>query len=211
MKIDKNIDFFVFDLGGVIVDLNIPFTLNRLGGNLNGDGKALAKNFMMNPIQHSYEKGEIDDQTFRVEVKKAFQQDWTDQEVDDIWNAMLGGIPMEKIELLRELRKTHPIYMLSNTNGIHYSKVLEILLKDTGVESFDELFDHVFVSHHMGCRKPDAIIYEKVLDLVEKPAEKGMFFDDTEPNLIGAQKVGLQTCHINHPNALMEYFSDVQQ
>ncbi|WP_200978443.1 HAD family phosphatase [Echinicola sp. 20G] len=210
MKIDKNIDFFVFDLGGVIIDLDIPFTISQLGENLNGDGKALSENFMMNPIHHAYEKGEINDATFRAEIRNAFKKDWSDLEIDNIWNAMLGKIPMQKIELLQYLRKSHPVYMLSNTNGIHFKRVEEILLEDTGISTFNELFDHVFLSHEMGCRKPDTIIYEKVLDHIGMPADRGVFFDDTAPNLLGAEKVGLRTCHINHPNALMDYFSDVQ-
>lgn len=209
MKINENIDFFVFDLGGVIVDLDIPFTLNQLGQHLRAQDKEMAEQFMAHPVHHAFEKGEISDGEFREEVRKNFQADWEDGRINDIWNSMLLKIPVEKINLLRKLRASHPVYMLSNTNSIHYPKVEEILLRDTGVQRFDELFDHIFLSHEMGCRKPDTIIYEKVLEHVKKPASRGMFFDDTEANLLGAAKVGLQTCHINHPNALMDYFSDV--
>ncbi|GAB3662827.1 HAD family phosphatase [Echinicola sediminis] len=210
MNIDKNIDFFVFDLGGVIIDLDTSFTLNQLGLHLDGANKSLSETFITNPVHHAYEKGEIDDATFRSEIRKVFKKEWTDQEIDAIWNGMLGKIPVEKIDLLRELRKTHPVFMLSNTNGIHFKRVEEILLKDTGVSSFNHLFDHVFLSHEMGCRKPDTIIYEKVLAQVGMSAEKGVFFDDTAPNLLGAEKVGLKTVHINHSTALMDYFSNVQ-
>ncbi|WP_215226804.1 HAD family hydrolase [Echinicola shivajiensis] len=210
MKIDKNVDFFVFDLGGVIIDLDIPFTLRQLDENIKSDKKYATENFMAHPLHHAYEKGEIDDTTFRTEVRNVFKKNWTDQEIDNIWNAMLGRIPVHKIQLLKELRKTHPVYMLSNTNAIHFRKVEEILLADTGVEKFDELFDHLFLSYEMGCRKPDTIIYEKVLAQIGQSGEKGVFFDDTAPNLVGAESVGLKTCHINHPNALMDYFNNVQ-
>jgi len=209
MNIDKNIDFFVFDLGGVIIDLDTPFTLRQLGLHLNGNQKELSETFISNPIHHAYEKGEIDDATFRAEIRKVFNKEWTDQEIDDIWNAMLGKIPDYKIQLLKDLRKTHPVYMLSNTNGIHFKRVEEILLEQTGISSFNTLFDYVFLSHEMGCRKPDTIIYEKVLDQIGMSAEKGVFFDDTAPNLEGAEKVGLKTVHINHSKALMDYFSNV--
>ncbi|AWW33258.1 HAD family phosphatase [Echinicola strongylocentroti] len=209
MKIDKNIDFFVFDLGGVIIDLDIPFTISQLSSYLDGDGNDELGNFMAHPVHHAFEKGEISEAIFRDEIRRSFNKEWTDREIDAIWNGMLKNIPMQKIELLRELRKTHPVYMLSNTNGIHFKKVEEILLNDTGIDRFSTLFDELFLSHEMGCRKPDAVIYEKVLEKVGMPAEKGVFFDDTAPNLTGAQKVGLNTVHINHPNALMDYFSDV--
>ncbi|WP_186758143.1 HAD family hydrolase [Echinicola salinicaeni] len=210
MKIDKNVDFFVFDLGGVIIDLDIPFTLKQLDESLVNEKKSAKENFMAHPVHHAYEKGEIDDATFRTEIRNVFKKDWTDQQIDNIWNAMLGKIPMHKIELLRALRKTHPVYMLSNTNAIHFRRVEEILLADTGVGKFEELFDHLFLSYEMGCRKPDTIIYEKVLEHIGQPGEKGIFFDDTAPNLLGAETVGLKTCYINHPNALMDYFNNVQ-
>ncbi|QDH79843.1 HAD family phosphatase [Echinicola soli] len=209
MKIDKNVDFFVFDLGGVIIDLDIPFTVNQLGKLLNTNNNTPPMDFMAHPVHHAFEKGEISDVIFRNEIRKTFRKEWSDQEIDDIWNGMLISIPQQKIKLLKELRKTHPVFMLSNTNSIHFKKVEEILLADTGEKGFSGLFDHLFLSHEMGCRKPDAIIYEKVLEKIGLPAEKGVFFDDTAPNLVGAEKVGLRTVHINHPNALMDYFRDV--
>ncbi|AGA78882.1 HAD family hydrolase [Echinicola vietnamensis] len=209
MKIDKNIDFFVFDLVGVIIDLDIPFTVNQLGKLLESNGNHQSIDFMAHPVHHAFEKGEISDVVFRNEIRKTFNQQWSDQEIDQIWNGMLKNIPLQKIKLLKDLRKTHPVYMLSNTNSIHFKRVEEILLADTGETSFSGLFDHLFLSHEMGCRKPDTVIYEKVLEKIGMPAEKGVFFDDTAPNLIGAEKVGLRTVHINHPNALMDYFSDV--
>lgn len=208
MNIDKNIDFFVFDLGGVIIDLDIPFTVNQLGKLLQNNGSTSTVDFMAHPVHHAFEKGEIDDIVFRDEIRKAFREEWSDQEIDDIWNGMLKNIPLQKIRLLKELRKTHPVYMLSNTNSIHFQKVEEILLTDTGENGFAQLFDHLFLSYEMGCRKPDAIIYEKVVEKIGMPAEKGVFFDDTAPNLIGAQKVGLQTVLIDHPTALMDYFEN---
>ncbi|GGF49898.1 HAD family hydrolase [Echinicola rosea] len=209
MKIDKNVDFFVFDLGGVIIDLDIPFTLNQLGIPPKTNDDSPSVDFMAHPIHHAFEKGEISAVNFRDEIRKTFRKEWSDQEIDNIWNGMLKSIPLQKINLLKELRKTHPVFMLSNTNSIHFKKVEEILLADTGEKRFSDLFDHLFLSHEMGYRKPDVIIYEKVLEKIGIPAEKGVFFDDTAPNLIGAEKIGLRTVHINHPNALMDYFTDV--
>ncbi len=210
MKINENIDFFVFDLGGVIIDLDIPFTLRQLGAHTGLQNKVLAEKFMAHPVHHAFEKGEINEVIFREEIRKNFKTDWKDDRINEIWNSMLLQIPIEKINLLKTLRKTHPVYMLSNTNPIHYAQVEKILKRDTGIENFEGLFDHIFLSHEMGCRKPDLIIYKKVLAKVNRPASRGMFFDDTAENLAGAEMVGLQTYHINHPNALMDYFSDVQ-
>ncbi|GGZ13033.1 haloacid dehalogenase [Echinicola pacifica] len=209
MKIDKNTDFFIFDLGGVIIDLDIPFTINQLQQIALKNSIDLYEDFMNHPVHHAYEKGEIDDQTFRDELKLVFKHEWPNQEVDDIWNGMLGKIPQEKIQLLKDLRKTHPIYMLSNTNGIHFRKVEEILLEGSGHKSFEELFDRVFLSFEMGCRKPDTVIYEKVLAEIGQEGSRGVFFDDNASNIVGARKAGLRAHHIDHPTALLDYFANV--
>ncbi|OUN80977.1 hypothetical protein B5G04_06915 [Bacteroides sp. An51A] len=43
------------------------------------------------------------------------------EEVDSVWNGMLGRIPVEKLQLLYMLKDTYNLYLLSNTNSIHWN------------------------------------------------------------------------------------------
>jgi len=56
----------------------------------------------------------------------------------------------------------------------------------------DELFDAVVISAEVGLRKPQAAIYHHALDAVGVPARRTFFVDDAEPNILGAQAVGLR-------------------
>lgn len=55
-----------------------------------------------------------------------------------------------------------------------------------------ELFgDHLFTSSHYGARKPDPLVFERVLEAYGTPAEDAFFADDLAINVEGARSVGI--------------------
>lgn len=71
--------------------------------------------------------------------------------------------------------------LLSNSWGNTYPR-----------ERIDALLDPVVISGEVGLRKPHAAIFELALDRLDLPAERVLFIDDAEPNILGARAVGLQ-------------------
>ncbi len=59
----------------------------------------------------------------------------------------------------------------------------------------DEIFETVVDSGFVGCRKPEARIYEMTLERLGLAAEVCLFVDDLEPNIEGARKAGMQAVH----------------
>jgi putative hydrolase of the HAD superfamily len=59
----------------------------------------------------------------------------------------------------------------------------------------DEIFETVVDSGFVGCRKPEARIYEMTLERLGLAAEACLFVDDLEPNVEGARKAGMQAVH----------------
>lgn len=55
----------------------------------------------------------------------------------------------------------------------------------------DALFDPVVISGEVGLRKPHAALYELALSQLGVPADRVLFIDDAEPNVLGARSVGL--------------------
>ncbi|HSJ67706.1 MAG TPA: HAD family phosphatase [Anditalea sp.] len=209
MKKLENIDFLIFDLGNVIIDIDIPLTIKELKNELSEEEFHLAENFFASEIHANFETGLVDEVAFRNQVRKDFKKDWPDEKIDSIWNALLLHIPQERIDLLKELKNHYTICMLSNTNSIHYKKVEEILLRDCGLQTFSPIFDRLFLSFEMGFKKPDPAIYEEMVKQLGATPDSCLFFDDLEANLTTADKAGLQTYHIDHPKALVEFFSNV--
>jgi len=145
----------IFDLGGVIVDLDVSRTLNSF--------VELSRN------------GES-----RDDVVKA-------------WNAMLIGIPQERIHMLEELRKDYRIFILSNTNELHEECFEQMV---PGYDKFSSLFEKAYYSHRIGCRKPDRGSFEIVLNDSGIRAEETLFVDDLAVNVSAAKKLNFHTLHI---------------
>jgi epoxide hydrolase-like predicted phosphatase len=54
------------------------------------------------------------------------------------------------------------------------------------------LFDPVVISGEVGLRKPLPAIYQLTLDRLGLPADRVLFLDDAEPNVLGARAVGMR-------------------
>jgi len=62
-------------------------------------------------------------------------------------------------------------------------------------EGWDELFDAVVISGHVGMRKPEPQIYHHVLDLLGVPASRCAFVDDLGANVRAAAAIGMVGVH----------------
>jgi FMN phosphatase YigB (HAD superfamily) len=209
MKKLNGINYLIFDLGNVIYDIDYSLTFNKLNSRLPEKDHGLGKKFMVSDIHFNLEMGKISEETFRNGVREFFKQDWDDAWIDEIWNALLVDIPFDRIQLLLRLKQTYPLYMLSNTNSIHFKVVDRLFREKLSDAEWPLLFDKLFLSHEMGLRKPSAEIYQEVVRQIGGAPGECLFFDDLPENLIGAEKVGMKTFHIDHPNALIRFFEDV--
>lgn len=196
--------YLLFDLGGVIINLDVQRTINELAGLAKADAAPL-KGRLDHEQFKQYETGAITDEAFRIFLKELLRYEGHDQVLDEAWNAMILDIPLERLQLLERLRKDYTLFLLSNTNTIHMKRVNERLTTH-GVTSFDPFFDKQYYSHLINRRKPDADCYTFVLDDNQLDPEDVLFIDDNEDNIKGAANLGIQTLHINTPQALMDFF-----
>lgn len=196
----------VFDLGGVILDLAVDQTIQAFA-NLAGISIDKATSiFHTSPEFNLYEKGGMTDQAFRDFLKSAYLPGASDAQVDNAWNQMLRGIPEQKLELLETLKKDFNVLLLSNTNEIHLSYINSKLLPKEA-KSLDQYFHKAYYSHRMLKRKPDAEIFEQVLDENKLRPEQTLFLDDNLMNIKGAESVGIKTVHVASPDLILTYFN----
>lgn len=202
-------DFLIFDLGNVIIDIDYQRSMNQIKSLVPTNIHDRVDYFYLTDFHKEYEKGKMDSDTFRLNVKEYFEQNWTDTEVDLLWNSLLGNIPPSRIELIRKLKNHFQIGILSNTNGIHIEAVNQMLQRDFGLDSFHHLVDHVFYSHEMGLAKPQQEIYQTMLEKLSTRGEKVIFFDDLEANVQGAKSCGIKAIHVTGPEVIFDYFKHV--
>lgn len=56
-------------------------------------------------------------------------------------------------------------------------------------------------------RKPEARIYQHVLNAENIPADQAVFFDDVEANIVAARIVGITAIHVTDRKVIPAYFS----
>ena len=201
---DKNIDAIIFDLGGVILNLNVRNSIDafiKLGfSNVEEEmGRILNRRSEENPgIFHLYETGLITSTQFRAGIRKYIDKNLDDRDIDRAWTAMLLDLPPENLSLMEKLSKSFRIFLLSNTNAIHIENLHAISENNHGFSSLVKLFEKAYYSHEVKMRKPDVGIFHYVIKDAGLNAESTLFIDDSLINVQGAQKAGLHAYH--HPS-----------
>ncbi|MDJ1473654.1 HAD family hydrolase [Xanthocytophaga flava] len=186
----------IFDMGGVIIDINLQLAIKALARLANYNEEELKNRFWSSDFFLAHETGHCSDADFRSNICTLLQLTIDDVEIDRAWNALLLEIPAKRIELLKELRKTHKLYLLSNTNAIHVKAINQLLLEQYELNGMEDLFDKVYYSHQIGKRKPGQEIYTYVLADAGLNAQDCIFFDDLPANLQAAAETGIQTVQI---------------
>lgn len=203
----KKFRHIIFDLGGVIINLDENKTVESFS-RISHCSPSVVREFILQFEGYKkFEKGLSSDVEFRNQLRKEFQIDATDKLIDDCMNAMLLDIPIERLILLKSLRVSANLYLLSNTNEIHLKKFNAILKETTGDEKMDVYFNKAYYSHLVKMRKPDKEIFQMVLEENNLDPQHTLFLDDNLVNLRGAETVGIKTFHIEHPRQLFQIFT----
>jgi glucose-1-phosphatase len=201
----KNI---IFDLGGVIINIDFQYTFEAFAKLGNTDVIKTLKKFEDLQVFKKYEMGELSDSELRALLRKEFNSSVSDQEIDKAWNALLMDIPGERIDLLQNLKSKYRTFLLSNTNQIHIQEVNSILHKSTGIKNLSELFEKIYYSYEIKMSKPGVEIYHHVLKEQGLKAEETLFVDDNKDNIEGAKTAGLKVLHVQAPQTIIDLFEN---
>jgi glucose-1-phosphatase len=198
----------IFDLGGVILDLDIPKTLIGFSEISGLSTQEVARLFKTSNGFLKYERGEFSDEDFRDFVRSVYKINVPDAIIDSCWNAMLVGIPVEKLNLLNELKLKYNTFLLSNTNTLHLDYINSKVLPEANIPVLENFFHKTYYSHLMGKRKPEAEIFLQVIHENNLKPEETLFLDDNADNIVGAAAVGLKTAFVNTSTFILDYFHE---
>ncbi len=201
MKATKNI---IFDLGGIFLNLNYQLTKDLFIKYGITDFDDLFTQHHANDLFEDLEKGKITPAEFYDAFRKETKTELSNEEIKKAWNAMLVSFPKERIDWLKSIKERYNIYLFSNTNQIHYDRIMELYNRDLGTDDFNDLFIKPYYSHEMGLRKPYADSFLHILEEQQLDAAETLFIDDTIKNIEGANELGLQTIHLVAPKTLLD-------
>lgn len=105
----------------------------------------------------------------------------------------------ENIALVRQLAACgrYRLGVISNTNAPHMEELQRLS------DVFD-CFDHLSLSHRVGCMKPDEAIYQYALQGLDANPEKSLFFDDRSENVFAARRIGFHAVHVMEPEVVYD-------
>ena len=191
----------VFDLGGVLINLNVPRCVdnfkrlmgednvrNILGIDDEGEG-VVAVSAATRQLMHDYEYGNISTDEFLQAVLSYCHPGTTIDDVRNAWMSMLADLPQEKLDFIGVLRAAgYKTYLLSNSNQMHWDPIFEQF-------HLERYFDGIYASHHLHMAKPN----KEIFDFIEKNAHidsaRTIYVDDLEKNRkAGESFLGWTTC-----------------
>lgn len=204
---DDSFENIIFDLGGVILNIDYQLTENAFKSLGLTDFSNMYTQAAQSGLFDNYEKGLCSTPYFINSLLDFLPPNTSANKVVAAWNAMILDFPIANLDLLLVLKKKYRIFLLSNTNDIHLQAVNRSLKSVTSEKNLDSFFEKTYYSFEMGMRKPDAEIFNKVCNENQLDKSKTLFIDDTERHILGAQSVGLNTHFLKPGISIIQLFS----
>lgn len=188
IRMTQRITHLVFDLGGVIVELNgTPILDAWISGENTPD--SLWQKWLTSESPRAFESGQIGKDEFAESIVRELSLDVSkEQFIDHFVGLPIGPYP-GALELLHSLKNKYTTSLFSNSNVLHWErKMNEMNLKDA--------FHHKFASHLMGKVKPDLDAFRQVERKLGVPSSQILFLDDNQLNVDAAKTVGFTASRV---------------
>lgn len=192
----NGIDNIIFDLGGVILDIDYQKSIDAFKALGIPDFEKEFSQAEQSGFFERFEKGEASEQDLFDHINNISGVPLHNHDIIQAWNAMLLRIPLRRLQILQQLQLHYSTFLLSNTNSIHEAAFNRMLKEVCGFQSLAVFFDKVYYSHYVGMRKPDTIIFRKILDDHQIAADRTLFIDDSPQHIASAASLGLKTLHL---------------
>ncbi|HNQ12386.1 MAG TPA: HAD family phosphatase [Bacteroidia bacterium] len=201
----KNI---IFDLGGVLLKIDYERTAAafvHLGFYSFEQAYSQAK---QNQLFDRFEKGEISTEEFCETIRILSNKPLMNEEIKKAWNAMILEFPAARVDWLMAMKKHYRLFLLSNTNRIHVDAFTQLLDANFGINMLESVFEKVYLSCDIGMRKPDAEIFEFVLNENKLQKDETLFIDDSIQHINGAKAIGLNAVLLEKEKEVESLFID---
>jgi HAD superfamily hydrolase (TIGR01549 family) len=193
----KNIQNIIFDLGGVIIDLDIDSTIAAMNQIGHVPFDRYYTQSKQTDLFNDLDTGKISPDKFFKLLKKEINFRGRDHELVDAWNAMLLDVPDKRLDVLVKAKQNYNTFLLSNTNEPHIEVFERDLYNIHGVKNFEDYFDKVYYSCRVGLRKPNKEIFELVLKENDLDPAETVFIDDSIQHVQGAGECGIKAYLLN--------------
>jgi len=174
----------LFDIGNVIIRFDFGVAARRIE-----DRCAVASDEILStiePLAVPFERGQLSVEEF---VATSTERIGFTGTADEFIEAFADIFTLNEAiaDLIAELDAAgHPLYLLSNTNGIH-----EPFFTREWADIFDR-FDAAIFSHEVGCMKPDPEIFKIAIRRLRIEPEQTVYIDDRPENVEAGGRMGFK-------------------
>lgn len=189
---NKGIKNLLIDFGGVLIDLDRTHCIENFKKLGFENIEEMLNIYHQQGVFMAQEKGLATPAEFHDELRKMIGKPVTDEQLDAAWNSFLLNIPEYKLELLLKLREKYVVYLLSNTNEIHWKWSCQNVFPYRTFK-VEDYFDKIYLSFEMKMVKPEPEMFKAVIKDAGIDPKETFFIDDSEINCKVAEELGIST------------------
>jgi len=187
-----DLKLIVFDMGKVFIHFDWGRTYEAFVNVTKADLQAVKDAFA--GVYFPYERGHISTNDVIDHLNNTLGAQLTHSDFVKMWTITLDE-DKDMTQLLQEVRKQLPLYLLSNINEVSFGYLQN---KFNVAQYFEELV----LSYKVGHLKPALEIYHEVLNRSKLPAQHCLFIDDVAENIEAAQSIGMHGIQFTGINEL---------
>jgi putative hydrolase of the HAD superfamily len=196
LRTSTNIRTIFFDLGNVIVFFDHHRACRRLAA-ISGKTVAEIYHFVFESgLEDRLDRGEISADRFWNELRRFLGVTISKEDLRELWEDIFTP-NTDIFPLITTLKREHTLFLLSNTNEIHYRYC-------RAKYPILNLFDDAVLSFRVGSRKPEDRIFNRALERAGIPPEKAVYIDDIQRYILKARELGIHGVHYSSVPRLKE-------
>lgn len=189
-----------FDLGNVLVKVDHLRFCRRLAALAGGTPREIYAAVFQTALEPGYDTGRISSEEFHRRVQDHFRLDLPFPLFRQMWAEIFD--PLEDMEAVAaRLARRYPLYLLSNTNELHFQYIRE---------NYGPLLSHFrafILSYLVGSRKPEPQIFQALIREAGLPPAQILYTDDNPEFIEAAQTHGLVAWNFVSPQEFQEQLS----
>ncbi|MGB6430376.1 MAG: HAD family phosphatase [Candidatus Acidiferrales bacterium] len=174
----------IFDIGGVIVRVNVSRALAALQHGTGFSAEQIWTAIQVDPLWNDWETGKIEPREWHRHLARKLDSPIDFEAFSEAWCRVLEPDPIIGDGLFRELRARARLGLISNTDPLHVAYMEKNL-------SFMRYFPVRVYSCRVGICKPAPGIYLRALQEIGVAAGETLYVDDIEENVQAAREIGM--------------------